>query len=39
VWTIKDLTAKERGRLRSSAQAVVGKGDGSTAARTHPGRR
>ena len=32
VWTVKDLTAEERHRLQASAQAVVLKGAGSTAA-------
>jgi DNA-binding response OmpR family regulator len=32
VWTVKDLTADERRRLTASAQAVVQKGQGGTAA-------
>jgi CheY-like chemotaxis protein len=32
VWTVKDLSADERRRLKASAQAVVQKGQGGTAA-------
>ena len=32
VWTVKDLSADERRRLKGSAQAVVQKGQGGTAA-------
>jgi len=31
VWTVKDLTAQERGRLLSSAAAIVLKRDGGAA--------
>jgi CheY-like chemotaxis protein len=32
VWTMKELTPKERARLRATAQGVVVKGEGSTVA-------
>ena len=31
IWTIKDLTAEERARLRAAAQAIVLKGEGAPA--------
>ncbi|MBI3184214.1 MAG: PAS domain S-box protein [Myxococcales bacterium] len=30
VWTVKDLSSKERARLKDTVQAIVGKGEGST---------